>query len=342
MSTISAEPSTSPTPSTHKVNGGINQRLNISTLSSSISKHHHTVITPTPVAMIGHSSTPVHATAQSTSTMGPSSIANITLNSNATAKPLLDISRTSIHPGSELDTSRRTPNITLKDDVSTNEEHERRAIYQMLASLALLCILSLLMSFLALFFLQKLGPMMSAVQTIEPPTERPSLKSAAVTKVPPRKIIVTSEEYMTVYQVSVALSTLTISLDLCCLFVCCIQFLFAIKLLKAPQGDERTNKFLKRSAHTRILAIGGFFLSIPLFFTGVILFTFIHFNEIPAMATSIVIGLGIVFCGVASVHNVYLWQWEKTRACKDLHQSRLSQLGLDVTTQRATELSTLV
>ncbi|GBM79055.1 hypothetical protein AVEN_67998-1 [Araneus ventricosus] len=104
----------------------------------------------------------------------------------------------------------------------------------------------------------------------------------------------------------------------------------------------RTHKFLKRSAHTRILAIGGFFLSIPLFFTGIILFTFIHFNEVPAMATSIVIGLGIVFCGVASVHNVYLWQWEKTRACKELQQSRLSQLGLDCSAQRAVELSTLV
>ncbi|KFM67872.1 hypothetical protein X975_24348, partial [Stegodyphus mimosarum] len=60
------------------------------------------------------------------------------------------------------------------------------------------------------------------------------------------------------------------------------------------------------------------------------------------MATSVVIGLGIVFCGVASVHNVYLWQWEKTRACKELQQSRLSQLGLDPSSQRAIELSTLV
>ncbi|GFY47029.1 uncharacterized protein TNIN_82661 [Trichonephila inaurata madagascariensis] len=343
MSTVSIEPSTSPTPSSHKLNGSINQRINISTLGTSSSKHHHGSVS-TPTSKIGHSSTPLHVNPQNASIMGPPSIgvANITLNSNATTKPLLDISRTSIHPGSVLDTSRRTPNITLKE-TTTAEDDDRHGIYQMLASLALLCVLSLLMSFLALFFLQKLGPMMSAVQTLEPPSsDRSSVKSTYVTKAPPKRIVVTSEEYVTVYQVSVALSTLTISLDLCCLFVCCIQFLFAIKLLKTPQGDERTHKFLKRSSHTRILAIGGFFLSIPLFFTGIILFTFIHFNEVPAMATSIVIGLGIVFCGVASVHNVYLWQWEKTRACKDLQQSRLSQLGLDCSAQRAVELSTLV
>lgn len=339
MSTMSIEPSTSPTPSTHKLNGGINQRLNISTLSGTSGKHIHSGgIIATPV--VGHSSSPLNINSPGPSVMGPpsNSVANITLNSNTTTKPLLDVSRTSIHPGSVLEASRRTPNITLKDLHS--DDDEKNGIYQMLASLALLCVLSLLMSFLALFFLQKLGPMMSVIQTLEPMDK--TTAKLTVTKAPPKKIVVTSEEYMTVYQVSVALSTLTISLDLCCLFVCCIQFLFAIKLLKTPQGDERTQKFLKRSSYTRVLAIGGFFLSIPLFFTGVILFTFIHFNEIPAMATSIVIGLGIVFCGVASVHNVYLWQWEKTRACKELQQSRLSQLGLDMSTQRAIELSTLV
>lgn len=238
MSTMSIEPSTSPTPSTHKLNGGINQRLNISTLSAA-GKHIHSgggLIT-TPV--VGHSSSPLCINPPGPSVIGPpssSNVANITINSNTTTKPLLDISRTSIHPGSVLEASRRTPNITLKGIRSDDED--RNGIYQMLASLALLCVLSLLMSFLALFFLQKLGPMMSVVQTLEPIDKGNTAKTAA-TKVPPKKIVVTSEEYMTVYQVSVALSTLTISLDLCCLFVCCIQFLFAIKLLKTPQGDER-------------------------------------------------------------------------------------------------------
>lgn len=237
MSTMSIDPSTSPTPSTHKLNGGINQRLNISTLSGTGKTIHAGGIIATPVVGHGHSSSPLNINPPGTSVMGPpsNSVANITLNSNTTTKPLLDVSRTSIHPGSVLEASRRTPNITLRDLHS--DDDDKNGIYQMLASLALLCVLSLLMSFLALFFLQKLGPMMSVVQTLEP-LDKMSSKSM-VTKAPPKKIVVTSEEYMTVYQVSVALSTLTISLDLCCLFVCCIQFLFAIKLLKTPQGDER-------------------------------------------------------------------------------------------------------
>ena len=44
------------------------------------------------------------------------------------------------------------------------------------------------------------------------------------------------------------------------------------------------------------------------YFTGIVLFTFLHFNETPAIVTSVVIGLGIVFCGGAVIHNVFIWQ----------------------------------
>ena len=43
-------------------------------------------------------------------------------------------------------------------------------------------------------------------------------------------------------------------------------------------------------------------------FPGIVLFTFLHFNETPAIVTSVVIGLGIVFCGGAVIHNVFVWQ----------------------------------
>ncbi|KAH7962989.1 hypothetical protein HPB52_019050 [Rhipicephalus sanguineus] len=169
----------------------------------------------------------------------------------------------------------------------------RLAVHQLLGSLALLCLLSLLMAFLALFFLQRVAS--AGPQNSDSP-----------------------EEHLALYQVAVAMSTLTISLNLCCL----------------------TNMFIKRSSHTRVLAIAGFFLSIPVFFTGVILFTFIHFHELPAIVTSVVIGLGIVFCGVASVHNVYLWQWEKTCATRELVESRA--LGVQPDLTHTLELSTLV
>ncbi|XP_077514117.1 uncharacterized protein LOC144124989 [Amblyomma americanum] len=192
----------------------------------------------------------------------------------------------------------------------------RLAVHQLLGSLALLCLLSLLMAFLALFFLQR------------------------VASAGPQNTSNSPEEHLALYQVAVAMSTLTISLNLCCLFVCCIQFLLGVKLLRTPNGLDRTNMFIKRSSHTRVLAIAGFFLSIPVFFTGVILFTFIHFHELPAIVTSVVIGLGIVFCGVASVHNVYLWQWEKTCATRELVESRA--LGVQPDLTHTLELSTLV
>ncbi|EEC16143.1 hypothetical protein IscW_ISCW012515 [Ixodes scapularis] len=48
----------------------------------------------------------------------------------------------------------------------------------------------------------------------------------------------------------------------------------------------------------------------------------------------------IVFCGVASVHNVYLWQWEKTCATRELVESRA--LGVQPDLTHTLELSTLV
>lgn len=90
----------------------------------------------------------------------------------------------------------------------------RVAVHQLLGSLALLCLLSLLMAFLALFFLQRVA------------STGPNSANSP-------------DEHLALYQVAVAMSTLTISLNLCCLFVCCIQFLLGVKLLRTPNGLDR-------------------------------------------------------------------------------------------------------
>uniref|UniRef100_A0A182KBS9 Uncharacterized protein n=1 Tax=Anopheles christyi TaxID=43041 RepID=A0A182KBS9_9DIPT len=72
------------------------------------------------------------------------------------------------------------------------------------------------------------------------------------------------------------------------------------------------NKYLQKSSVSRVCAVGGFFISIPIFLTGIILYTFTQFHSTPAIVTSILIGVGIVFCGGAMVHNVFVWQREKT------------------------------
>ncbi|KAI2808409.1 hypothetical protein BLOT_006351 [Blomia tropicalis] len=152
-------------------------------------------------------------------------------------------------------------------------------------------------------------------------------KASSLTTPFNQRLVTNVREYQRVFQISVCLSTLTIALDLCCLFVCCIQFLSIVKLIKTPFGKRRSFEFIKKTSHIRILAIGAYLVSIPIFFTGVILYTFVNFDEIPALITSVIIGIGIIFCGVASVQNVYLWQWEKTKASQDMRQSQQAAMS---------------
>ncbi|XP_018565654.1 uncharacterized protein LOC108906779 [Anoplophora glabripennis] len=178
-------------------------------------------------------------------------------------------------------------------------------VKEMLVSLGLLCLVSLLLALLSLIFLLKISPVTAN-------DIRELLRSEQLT-------VITAEEYVVVYEVTLALCALTLSLNLCCLLVCAIQFLFAVKLVKSPHGgNDRTNKYLQKSSVSRVCAVGGFFISIPVFLTGIILYTFIQFHSTPAIVTSVFIGLGIIFCGCAMVHNVFIWQKEKTNAVKEL------------------------
>ncbi|KAH8303387.1 uncharacterized protein [Drosophila kikkawai] len=160
-----------------------------------------------------------------------------------------------------------------------------------LTSLGLLCLISLLLALLSLIFLLRISP---------------TGREDAVGRGGP-----SSEDFILVYDVTLALGALSLSLNLCCLLVCAIQFLFAVKL-RAPAFEGRDNQYLAKSSVSRTCAVSGFFISIPVFLTGLILYTFSHFHSTPAIVTSILIGVGIVFCGGAMVHNVFVWQHEKT------------------------------
>lgn len=61
-------------------------------------------------------------------------------------------------------------------------------------------------------------------------------------------------------------------------------------------------------------------MSLFLFFStiGIILYTFTQFHSTPAIVTSILIGIGILFCGGAMVHNVFVWQKEKTISVRQM------------------------
>ena len=143
--------------------------------------------------------------------------------SPSSKQPLIDVSRVT-------DLERRSP---LQSGCSCGD-----GLYGILSSLAFMCILSLLMAFLALHFLQRTAPSVSVAED--------AIDSGKVTRttthgvgVSQTRVLVNVREYVRVSQISLALITLTISLNLCCLFVCCIQFLSAVKLLKTPQGSRR-------------------------------------------------------------------------------------------------------
>lgn len=167
-------------------------------------------------------------------------------------------------------------------------------VREMITSLALLCLVSLLLALLSLVLLLKISP--------ASPDQVVKMRQS---------VLLSEDDMLLMYQVTWALVALTLCLNLCCLLVCAIQFLFAVKLVKATHGRSRTTKYLKEAAITRICAISGFFISIPVFLTGIILYTFLHFDSPAAIITSFVIGFGIVFCGAAVVHNVFVWQKEK-------------------------------
>lgn len=161
-----------------------------------------------------------------------------------------------------------------------------------ITALGLLCLVSLLLALLSLVFLLKLSP---------------------VTEERRRELyrfnFLSAKEYVLVYEVTLGLCAIALSLNLCCLLISSIQFFLAVKLVKSSpiHGRIRTKKYLQKAAATRTCAIGGFFVSIPLFLTGIILYTFLHFDSTPAILTAIVIGVAIVVGGCAVVHNVLLW-----------------------------------
>ena len=108
-------------------------------------------------------------------------------------------------------------NITRRLNASAAEvsrfilQSKEAGVKDMIMSLALLCTVSLLLALLSLVFLLKVSPVRQ------------------------EKL----QEYTGVYEVTLALGALSLSLDICCLLVCSIQFVFAVKLVRAAHGRAR-------------------------------------------------------------------------------------------------------
>jgi len=114
-------------------------------------------------------------------------------------------------------------NATLPANVTRFMNMSREAGVQgMITSLALLCLVSLLFALLSLVFLLKISPAQE---------DRSGSKYQFE--------FLSVSEYVVLYEVTLAMCAITLSLNLCCLLVCAIQFLFAVKLIKSSHGKIR-------------------------------------------------------------------------------------------------------
>ncbi|XP_018008204.1 uncharacterized protein LOC108665915 [Hyalella azteca] len=175
----------------------------------------------------------------------------------------------------------------------------------LLQTLGFLCLTSLIMASLALTFLLELIPSDGLT------SDASGSNSSAVLP------------YKVARDVSIPLAAVTLSLDLFCLLVCAAQFMFALKLQQTAGGEDRAAHYLRQSSVSRVCAVTGFFLSVPLLLTGVLVHTLLVLRSIPATIMSAFIGAGILLCGVSMIHNVAVWQRHKRKstAREQLQQS---------------------
>ncbi|XP_003726121.1 uncharacterized protein LOC100888768 [Strongylocentrotus purpuratus] len=118
--------------------------------------------------------------------------------------------------------------------------------------------------------------------------------------------------YSDILDSGVVLVSFCLMLNLCCVVVCTGQSYFTAKMLKLPQGEERSCDFLKNTSGSRFLAVCSFFVSIPIFLVALILYILLEFRTIPATVSSALIGLAILFMIFSFGHNVHLWQREQS------------------------------
>ena len=133
---------------------------------------------------------------------------------NGSTRPLRDNLSQSRH---SINLSRlslnRIPKITLygKD----------YGVYNSLISLGVQALVSLVFCFLGMQLLLRLSQRAA-----------PGLPSSD-------SILQTNTSYNNVLHVTVAFSSIVVMLNLCCVLTCSLQFFFAAKLVKCPQGEER-------------------------------------------------------------------------------------------------------
>lgn len=150
-----------------------------------------------------------------------------------------------------------------------------------------------------------------------------------------------TRNYDDLLEVTTALTTLVLMLNACCLMVCAMQCFFASRILSVNQGDQRAFKYLRECSSSRFIAVTGFFVSIPTFLVVIVMYVLMKFKSSPALVSTVVLGLGILFCVLSVMQNTYHWRLEKSRADGGLPVFERSKNNVEISNPR-NELSTLV
>lgn len=132
----------------------------------------------------------------------------------------------------QLNSSKRVNNSSLiPANVSRLLQMSKEAgVKGAIQSLGLLCLVSLLFALLSLVFLLKLSP----AAPVAPGKMEKKLYGYD---------FLSAAEYAAIYEVTLGMCALSLSLNLCCLLVCAIQFLLAVKLVKSSPTHGKTRYY---------------------------------------------------------------------------------------------------
>jgi hypothetical protein len=179
------------------------------------------------------------------------------------------------------------------------------------------------------------------------------LKAAAVdSRMASVAVLLPATARAVVEEVAVALSAITVALDLGCVLTLSLQCFFVARFSRIVNGEERAFTYIKRCSASRAASTAGFFLSIPAFLLAVMLYAVLEYSFVSAIICVIIFTASIVCFIVTSAHAIHIWNTEKAKSASDklpldtASPHRLSKQTIkyskETSTTKQFKLSTLV
>lgn len=134
--------------------------------------------------------------------------------------------------------------------------------------------------------------------------------------------------YNSLLDTGTVLSSFCVMLNLHCVIVCTSQCYFASKVLKLPQGEQRSIKYLKNTAGLRFFAVSSFAVSVPVFILALCSYLLLEFRLVAATVSSGLLVLGIFMIFFSFLHSVEYWRQEK-KSVSDIVKPKFTVSHID-------------